>query len=314
MAKGARSLRKIAACVKPLPSVSSRDVRSRNSIRYMPSYGILLTRLPPLLGAIMPGRSVILPARSFFNIANTFSKRREYAERRIIGYSMQQMYEVVAGVENYRLFVPWCKKSDVVFKRSGYCKAKLTVGFPPVTENYTSLVTTVRPHLVKTVPPSICLRMKHASQGTAVYGSKSRCHHLESLDRVAPLVWSSGIVLRRQTLQPPGDRLALQSWFAWLSTDLHCRLRYLLRVPLAHPLAASARVLRRSGEADGVGVRAPRHRRPRPRDAHSARAHVSRGAPHVAAETTRERRKQKPRLKFYLTMPVPSKTPLYLCY
>ncbi|XP_035506968.1 coenzyme Q-binding protein COQ10 homolog B, mitochondrial isoform X1 [Scophthalmus maximus] len=150
MARGGRSWRRVAQCFRPFPPTGSRDVRSTNSVRYLSSCGILMTRAPPpLLGAAMPGRGVVLPARSFFNLADSFSKKKEYSERRIIGFSMQEMYEVVAGVENYRLFVPWCKKSDVVFQRSGFCKAKLTVGFPPVVENYTSLITTVRPHLVK---------------------------------------------------------------------------------------------------------------------------------------------------------------------
>jgi len=62
---------------------------------------------------------------------------------------MEQMYDVVADVKQYKSFLPFCKKSDVLVDEPEFLQAKLVIGFPPITESYTSNVTLRKPRLVK---------------------------------------------------------------------------------------------------------------------------------------------------------------------
>ncbi|XP_062323759.1 coenzyme Q-binding protein COQ10 homolog A, mitochondrial-like [Osmerus eperlanus] len=120
----------------------------RQQSRYVTSYGILMTRIPRVLYTLEWRTLANTRSRTFISLTN---KRKQYSERRIIGYSMQEMYNVVANVDEYKHFVPWCKKSETIMKRTSHAKAQLEVGFPPMVERYTSMITTVHPHLVKAI-------------------------------------------------------------------------------------------------------------------------------------------------------------------
>lgn len=62
---------------------------------------------------------------------------------------MKQMYDVVADVDNYKAFLPYCKKSEVYARHENTAKADVVVGFPPLCEQYTSNLTLEFPHLIK---------------------------------------------------------------------------------------------------------------------------------------------------------------------
>ncbi|XP_069004587.1 coenzyme Q-binding protein COQ10 homolog, mitochondrial isoform X1 [Embiotoca jacksoni] len=129
---------------------SSKVVRTNGTnLRHLGYCGVLAARRPSL-NLCPTATPVTTPSRGFINLAACISSRRmEYTESRTVGYSPEQMYNVVAGVDQYQHFVPWCKKSRVVKGRNGDAWAELEIGFPPIVERYTSEVTVIPNHQVR---------------------------------------------------------------------------------------------------------------------------------------------------------------------
>ncbi len=72
-----------------------------------------------------------------------------HAERRVIQYSAEQLFDMVADVGRYPQFLPWCAKAQVISRTETELVAILTIGFGPFRESFTSRVDLDRPRTVK---------------------------------------------------------------------------------------------------------------------------------------------------------------------
>ena len=68
-----------------------------------------------------------------------------HAEKRVLPYTPTQMYELVADVERYPEFLPWCLAARVRKHEGNLMVADLVIGFRMVKERFTSHVTLKRP-------------------------------------------------------------------------------------------------------------------------------------------------------------------------
>jgi coenzyme Q-binding protein COQ10 len=64
-----------------------------------------------------------------------------HAERRRLPYTPQQMYDLVADVERYPEFLPWCLAARIRRREGQVFFADLVIGFKMVRERFTSKVT-----------------------------------------------------------------------------------------------------------------------------------------------------------------------------
>ncbi|CAI7734684.1 unnamed protein product, partial [Closterium sp. NIES-54] len=76
------------------------------------------------------------------------SPSKKFQEKRLIGYSPEQVFDVVAGVERYADFLPWCVGSHVLWRAPDGMEAELEIGFHMLREKYLSRVTYKRPLFV----------------------------------------------------------------------------------------------------------------------------------------------------------------------
>ncbi|TPW35570.1 type II toxin-antitoxin system RatA family toxin [Oecophyllibacter saccharovorans] len=71
-----------------------------------------------------------------------------HAEQKIVPYTAEQLFELVADVGKYPEFLPWCLKAVVTSRTEHELIAELVVGFGPFREAYTSRVELDRPHRI----------------------------------------------------------------------------------------------------------------------------------------------------------------------
>jgi len=68
-----------------------------------------------------------------------------HAERRKLPYKPEQMFDLVAGVDKYPEFLPWCIASRITKREGDVFYADLVIGYKMVREKFGSKVTALKP-------------------------------------------------------------------------------------------------------------------------------------------------------------------------
>lgn len=68
-----------------------------------------------------------------------------HAEKRVLPYSPEQMFDLVAAVDRYPEFLPWCTGARIRSRTGNVVIADLIIGFKMFRERFTSKVVLDRP-------------------------------------------------------------------------------------------------------------------------------------------------------------------------
>lgn len=72
-----------------------------------------------------------------------------FRERKVLPYEPGQLFDLVADVDSYPRFLPWCVGARVRTRGATELVADMTIGFGPFRESFTSRVTLDRPREIR---------------------------------------------------------------------------------------------------------------------------------------------------------------------
>ena len=72
-----------------------------------------------------------------------------HAEHKLVPFTPEQLFDLVADVGRYPEFLPWCAGAKVTSQTATEVLADLTIGFGPFRESFTSRVELDRAHQIR---------------------------------------------------------------------------------------------------------------------------------------------------------------------
>lgn len=72
----------------------------------------------------------------------------QHKETRLLPYTPDQLFDLVASVERYPDFLPWCKGARILERTDSLILADLIIGYKMFQEKFTSEVRLDRPHSI----------------------------------------------------------------------------------------------------------------------------------------------------------------------
>lgn len=71
-----------------------------------------------------------------------------HVERKLLPYTPEQLFDLVADIEHYPEFLPWCVAARIKKREGEVLFAELVIGFKMIRERYTSRVVLDRPRRI----------------------------------------------------------------------------------------------------------------------------------------------------------------------